>query len=136
MTKDNILSQDQVRSGVLTTLPTLPRKWMMEFLFKPTNPASSIRGNRENLDDRPPAIFFRPSQGFYFASSALTKTKQTTSLSFPRQRSTSGPSSDCPRSCRTGRSSSSSSTTTKRCSALITQTLLALRRFTPLTHGT
>ena len=32
----------------------------------------AIRGKRENLDDRTPAIFFRPSQGFYFASSALT----------------------------------------------------------------
>ena len=32
----------------------------------------TIGGNRENLDDRTPAIFIRPSQGFYFASSALT----------------------------------------------------------------
>ena len=33
----------------------------------------TIRGNRENLDDRTAAIFIRPSQGFYFASSTLTK---------------------------------------------------------------
>ena len=32
----------------------------------------TIGGNCENLDDRTPAIFIRPSQGFYFASSALT----------------------------------------------------------------
>ena len=32
----------------------------------------TIGGNRENLDDRTPAIFIRPNQGFYFASSALT----------------------------------------------------------------
>ena len=82
------------KNNLLTTLPTLPREWMVEFLFKPTNLDNpdwtsifhmTIGGNRENLDNRTPAIFFRPNQGFYFASSALTRTKQTIQISFPRK---------------------------------------------------
>ena len=66
------MSQDQVRSGVLTTLPTLPREWMVVFLFKPTNLDNpdwtsifhmTIGGNYENPGDRIPAVLFRPSEG-------------------------------------------------------------------------
>ena len=65
----------------LTTLPTLPSEWMVEFMFKPTNYDNpdwtsifhmTIGGNKGNMGDRNPALFFRPSQGFYFVSSALT----------------------------------------------------------------
>ena len=59
------------KSNLLTTLPTLPREWMVEFLFKPTNYDNpdwtsifhmTIGGNHENLGDRNPAVFFHPSQ--------------------------------------------------------------------------
>ena len=61
------------KSNLLTTLPTLPREWMVEFLFKPTNYdhpdwtsifRMTIGGNHENLGDRNPAVFFHPSRGF------------------------------------------------------------------------
>jgi len=60
------------KSNLLTTLPTLPREWMVEFLFKPTNLDNpdwtsifhmTIGGNYENLGDRNPAVFFHPSAG-------------------------------------------------------------------------
>jgi len=59
------------KNNLLTTLPTLPREWMVEFLFKPTNYDNpdwtsifhmTIGGNQENLGDRIPAVFFHPSQ--------------------------------------------------------------------------
>jgi len=60
------------KSNLLTTLPTLPREWMVEFMFKPTNYDNpdwtsifhmTIGGNYENLGDRNPAVFFHPSAG-------------------------------------------------------------------------
>jgi len=66
------------KSNLLTTLPTLPREWMVEFLFKPTNYDNpgwtsifrmTIGGDRENLGDRNPAVFFHPSQGLMIVNS-------------------------------------------------------------------
>merc|ERR1719150_89781 len=59
------------KNNLLTTLPTLPREWMVEFMFKPTNYDNpgwtsifrmTIGGNHENLGDRNPAVFFHPNQ--------------------------------------------------------------------------
>ena len=66
------------KSNLLTTLPTLPREWMVEFLFKLTNYdhpdwtsifRMTIGGNHENLGDRNPAVFFHPSWGLQITSS-------------------------------------------------------------------
>merc|ERR1711962_345114 len=65
------------KSNLLTTLPTLPREWMVEFLFKPTNLDNpdwtnifhmTIGGDTTNIGDRTPAVFFRPSNGLQVCS--------------------------------------------------------------------
>ena len=66
------------KSNLLTTLPTLPREWMVEFLFKPTNYDNpnwtsifhmTIGGNGDNLGDRNPAVFVYPGRGLVVANS-------------------------------------------------------------------
>ena len=60
------------RNALLTTLPSLPREWMVEFEFKPTNFDHSgwtsifhmtIGGNMDTIGDRIPAVFYHPSVG-------------------------------------------------------------------------
>ena len=66
------------KENLLTTLPILPREWMVEFMFKPTNYDNpgwtsifrmTIGGDRENLGDRNPAVFFNPSRGLMIVNS-------------------------------------------------------------------
>ena len=66
------------KSNLLTTLPTLPREWMVEFLFKPTNYDNpnftniihmTIGGDGENLGDRTPHVFVAPGRGLVVAYS-------------------------------------------------------------------
>ena len=56
----------------MTTLPSLPREWMVEFEFKPTIFDHTgwsnifhmtIGGNMATIGDRIPAVFYHPSSG-------------------------------------------------------------------------
>merc|ERR1712061_310560 len=60
------------RNALLTTLPSLPREWMVEFEFKPTIFDHSgwsnifhmtIGGDQRAIGDRIPAVFYHPSSG-------------------------------------------------------------------------
>ena len=60
------------KNTLLTTLPSLPREWMVEFEFKPTNFDYSdwtsifhmtIGGDHSTIGDRIPAVFYHPSSG-------------------------------------------------------------------------
>ena len=79
-------------SNLLTTLPTLPREWMVEFLFKPTNYDNpdwtsifhmTIGGNAAKLGDRNPAVMFRPSYGLMIAYSLNEQKNQEIRLPAP-----------------------------------------------------
>jgi hypothetical protein len=57
---------------LLTTLPSLPLEWMVEFQLKPTNFDHpdwvsifhmTIGGDFDNIGDRTPAVFFHPNDG-------------------------------------------------------------------------
>ena len=65
------------RNALLTTLPSLPREWMVEFEFKPTNFDHSgwtsifhmtTGGNMGTIGDRIPAVFYHPDRGFHICS--------------------------------------------------------------------
>ena len=68
------------KNNLLTTLPTLPREWMVEFMLKPTNLDNpgwtnifhmTIGGGgfpNGKIGERTPALFFNPSLGLHFAS--------------------------------------------------------------------
>ena len=103
-----------------TTLPTLPSEWMVEFIFKPTNydnPAwtsifrNTIRGNLDNIGDRNHAIFFHLSYGLQVCCAVNKIPNSCLNLPSPK----SGPRSECPGRCRTGRPNSSSCSGTRRC---------------------
>jgi len=68
---------DLTKNNLLTTLPTLPREWLVEFLLKPTNYDTqewtsifhmTIGGDIANLGDRNPAVFFHPRHGLRVTS--------------------------------------------------------------------
>merc|ERR1711962_1365931 len=78
--------------NLLTTLPTLPREWMVEFLFKPTNYDNpnwtsifhmTLGGNGENLGDRNPAVFVHPSRGLVVAHSLNDNVDDYIDLPYP-----------------------------------------------------
>ena len=64
------------RNALLTTLPSLPREWMVEFEFKPTNfdhnGWTSIFhmtiGGNVGFGDRIPAVFYHPRNGLTISS--------------------------------------------------------------------
>ena len=55
-----------IRGALLTTIPTLPNEWMVEFTLKPENFKHLGRTTGENkgtYGTRVPAIFFDPEDG-------------------------------------------------------------------------
>ena len=65
------------KNTLLTTLPSLPREWMVEFEFKPTNFDHSgwtsifhmtIGGNYGTIGYRIPAVFYHPTNGLRVSS--------------------------------------------------------------------
>ena len=60
------------KNSLLTTLPSLPREWMVEFEFKPTNLDHngwtsifhmSTGDNSGTIGNRIPAVFYHPHEG-------------------------------------------------------------------------
>merc|ERR1719150_1725745 len=85
---------DLSKSNLLTTLPTLPREWMVEFLFKPTNYDNpewtsifhmTIGGNGENLvlGNRNPLVFNAPGRGLVVVNSLNDNSDDYTDLPAP-----------------------------------------------------
>ena len=64
------------KNSLLTTLPSLPREWMVEFEFKPTNLDHgwtsifhmTIGGDSGTIGYRIPAVFYHPSYNLLISS--------------------------------------------------------------------
>ena len=66
--------QEIKKSSLMTTLPTLRNEWEISFEFKPANYEDSrntnilhltFGGDKENPEDRIPAIFYHPGMGLH-----------------------------------------------------------------------
>ena len=78
------------KNALLTTLPSLPREWMVEFEFKPTNFDHNywtsifhmtIGGNMATIGDRIPAVFYHPWRLIFYNEPWQPKRKLSSKLS-------------------------------------------------------